>query len=184
LGARSLALIDEFEPFDNLLNDKEERSVWPIQIKSLKAAVARGPAVAAKVRAAFERQRGKDGADLYHMLWGYSKEDLAGGAAAKLVEFLDSDNMDLRVLSIYNLRAITGQDYYYRPEQSAANRFQSVRRWKEQLKEGLIGAKSPIAGKAPTSEPAVKTPAESLPRIPAGEPAPSKVPPPPAPDSR
>jgi hypothetical protein len=184
IAARSLALIDEFEPFDNLLNDDKERSVWPIQIESLKAAIARGPAVAAKVRAAFERQRGKDGSDLYRMLWGYSKEQLAGGAAAKLVELLDSDNMDLRVLSFYNLRQITGQPFYYRPEQSAANRFQSVRRFKDLLKEGLIGPKLPAAGKPlAASEPAVKTPAEPLPRLPAGEPAPSKVPPAPTPDS-
>ena len=183
IAARSLALIDEFEPFDNLLNDDKERSVWPIQIESLKAAIARGPAVAAKVQAAFARQRGKDGADLYRMLWGYTKEQLAGGAAAKLVEFLDSDNMDLRVLSFYNLRQITGQPFYYRPEQSAANRLQSVRRFKELLKEGLIGPRGPAAAKAPPSEPAAKTPAEASPRLPAGEPAPSKVPPPPTPDS-
>jgi hypothetical protein len=183
LAARSLALIDEFDPFDNLLNDREERSVWPIQIESLRAAVARGPAVAAKVRASFERQRGKDGADLYRMLWGYGKDDLAGGAAAKLVELLDSDNMDLRVLSFYNLRTITGATFNYRPEQSAASRQVPVRTWKDRLKEGLIGPKVPPAGKVPASEPAVKTPAEPLPRRPAGEPAPSKVPPPPTPDS-
>ena len=171
LAARSLALIDEFDPFDNLLNDREERSVWPIQIESLRAAVARGPAVAAKVRASFERQRGKDGADLYRMLWGYSKDELAAGAAAKLVELLDSDSMDLRVLSFYNLRTITGATFNYRPEQSAASRQIPVRTWKDRLKEGLIGPKLPAAAKAPASEPAVKTPAEPSPRLPAGEPA-------------
>ncbi|HEV3023519.1 MAG TPA: hypothetical protein VGX76_13690, partial [Pirellulales bacterium] len=165
LAARSLALIDEFEPLVSLLSDKDERSVWPIQIESLQAALARGPAVAAKVRSAFERQRGKDGADLYRMLWGYSKEDLADGAAAKLVEYLDHDNMDYRVLAFHNLHQIAGATFNYRPEQTSASRVQSVRRWREQLKEGLLGSK-------PAAPPA---------KLPAGEPTSTKAVPPPAP---
>ena len=141
LAARSLALIDEFEPFDVLLNDTEERSVWPVQIESLQAALAHGPSVAAKVRAAFEKQRGKDGTALYRMLWGYNKDQLAAGAATQLVEYLDHDNLDFRVLSFYALKALTGTTFNYRPEQSAASRQQPIRRWREQLKDGLIAPK-------------------------------------------
>ncbi len=165
LAARSLALIDEFEPLVSLLSDKDVRSVWPIQIDSLQAALARGPAVAAKVRSAFERKSGKDGSDLYRMLWGYSKEDLANGAAAKLVEYLDHDTIDFRVLAFHNLHQIVGATFNYRPEQPAASRVQSVRRWREQLKEGLLGPK-------PTTPPG---------KLPAGEPAATKAVPPPAP---
>jgi hypothetical protein len=175
LAARSLALIDEFEPFDGLLNDLDEKSLWTIQIKSLQDAIARGPAVAAKVREAFEKQRGKDGTELYRMLWGYSKDNLADGAAVKLVEYLDSDNVDFRVLSFHNLRMITspifnsrpdGPTYNYQPQQTAASRLQGVRRWRNELKEGSIG---------PKASPAI--------RAPIGEPAASKgVPPPPVPD--
>jgi hypothetical protein len=165
LAARSLALIDEFEPLVSLLSDKDERSVWPIQIESLQAALARGPVVAAKVRSAFERQRGKDGGELYRMLWGYSKENLADGAAAKLVEYLDHDNMDFRVLAFHNLHQIAGATFNYRPEQTSASRVQPVRRWREQLKEGLLGPK-------PTVPPA---------KLPAGEPIPTKTVPPPVP---
>src|SRR4029077_3589185 len=69
---------------------------------------------------AFERQRGKDGGELYRMLWGYSKENLADGAAAKLVEYLDHDNMDFRVLAFHNLHQVVGATFNYRPEQTAA----------------------------------------------------------------
>src|SRR5262249_55410707 len=65
LAARSLALIGEFEPFTDLFNDPDERAVWPIQIESLQSALARGPDVAAKVREAFEKQRGQDAGELY-----------------------------------------------------------------------------------------------------------------------
>ncbi len=165
LAARSLALIDEFEPLVSLLSDKDERSVWPIQIETLQAALARGPAVAAKVRSAFERRRGKDGSELYRMLCGFSKENLADGAAVKLVDYLDHDDMDFRVLAFYNLHQIAGATFNYRPEQASASRIQSVRRWREQLKEGLLGSK-------PTTPPG---------KLPAGEPAATKAVPPPTP---
>jgi hypothetical protein len=41
MAARALALIDEFGPFDILFNNSDEKAVWPIQIESLKAALAR-----------------------------------------------------------------------------------------------------------------------------------------------
>ncbi|HEV2972328.1 MAG TPA: hypothetical protein VGY55_20300 [Pirellulales bacterium] len=154
LAARSLALIDEFEPFDKLLNDKDERALWTTQIESLKAALARGPSVAAKVRAMFEEQRGKDGTELYRMLWGYSKDDLTVGAANKLVEYLDYDNLDFRVLSFYDLRTLSGKTKEYYPEATTTNRQAAVRRWRDQLKEGLLGPKAPNAVKPAAVEPA------------------------------
>jgi hypothetical protein len=154
LAARSLALIDEFEPFDKLLNDKDERALWTTQIEGLKAALARGPSVAAKVRAMFEEQRGKDGPELYRMLWGYNKDDLAAGAAIKLAEYLDYDNLDLRVLSFYNLRTLSGKTLDYYPEATTANRQSAVRRWKDRLKEGLLGPKAAPAAKAAALDPA------------------------------
>jgi hypothetical protein len=145
LAARSLALVDEFEPFIDLLNDPDERAVWPVQIESLQAALARGKATAEKVRVAVEKQRGKDAPELYRMLWGYTKDDLLAGEAARLVDSLDRDNLDFRVLAFYNLRSITGATFNYRPEATAANRQPTVRRWREQLKDGLIVPKTPTA---------------------------------------
>ncbi|HEV3416316.1 MAG TPA: hypothetical protein VG056_05870 [Pirellulales bacterium] len=160
LAARSLALIGEFEPFDKLLNDRDERPLWATQIESLKAALARGPAVAAKVRAMFEEQRGKDGTELYRMLWGYGKDDLAAGAANKLVEYLDYDNLDLRVLSFYNLRTLSGKTLDYYPEATTANRQSAVRRWKDRIKDGLLGPKAPSPAKPAALEP---TPSKTAP---------------------
>ena len=41
LAARSMALIDEFDPFALLLNDPDQRAVWPVEIESLQSALAR-----------------------------------------------------------------------------------------------------------------------------------------------
>ncbi len=178
LAARSLALVDEFEPLVLVLNDTDQRAVWPIQIKCLQTAIARGPEVAAKVRAAFEKRHGKEGQDLYRMLWGYSKEQLQGGEAARLVEYLDREDHDdliYRVMAFHNLRAITGVTFNYAPEANATNRQTPSRRWKEQLKEGLIvpkgaaatpGKVAPPADTAPPRAPAAAPPAAPTPDVP------------------
>jgi hypothetical protein len=193
LAARSLALIDEFDPFAALLNDPEQRAVWPIEIESLQAALARGPVAAGKVRAMFEKERGKDGDDLYRLLWGYSKDQLQSGAAPILVDDLDNDSLDFRVLSFYNLQKIVGKTFDYRPEATATNRSQPVRRWRDQLKEGLIVPKGSMASKtqaaaakppaAPTATDAARglEPAAGTPPVPVVPPPATKVPPPPLP---
>jgi len=187
LAARSLALIDEFDPFAALLNDPDQRASWPVEIESLQAALARGPAVAGRVRAMFEKERGKDGDDLYRLIWGYDKDQLQSGAAPILVDDLDNDSLDFRVLSFYNLQKIVGKTFDYRPEATATNRAQPVRRWREQLKEGLIVPKGsapsktqPNVAKTPETPPASDA-ARGL--EPAGGPTPNGNPPPPAPAS-
>ena len=123
LAARSLALVDEFDPFLGLLDDVDQRHVWPTQIESLQSALARGPSVATKVRSTFEKQQGKDGYELYRMLWGYSKEQLQGSAAITLVDDLDHDDPPaFRVLAFYNLKQLTGKTFDYRPEATSSGR--------------------------------------------------------------
>lgn len=179
LAARSLALINEFDPFAVLLNDPDQRAVWPVEIESLQAALARGPVSAGKVRTMFEKERGKDGDDLYRLLWGYNKEQLQSGAAPILVDDLDNEVLDFRVLSFYNLQKLVGKSFDYRPEATAANRAQPVRRWRDQLKEGLIIPKGSVPGKGSiTSAKASESPASGATKglLPTAEPSPNGEP--------
>ncbi len=187
LAGRSLALIDEFEPLVRLLGDAAERAVWRIQIQSLKSALARGPAVAAKVRAAFEERSGKQGDELYRILWGFTPEELASGAASKLVEYLDNDSLELRVLSFYTLVDAVPRHptFSYLPEQTAAGRQQAIRRFRDLVKE-FNGTKSGPAARPPavSGDPPDK-PAAEEPTKGADVASPAKTPPPPpVPDSR
>ncbi len=176
LAARSLYLLDEFDALVDLLNDPDQKSIWDLQIDSVQGALDRSPNTAAKIRTTFERQIGKDGDDLYRMLWGYDKDQLQSGAAATLVDMLDVDNtafsLAFRVVSFHDLRTITGATFNYRPEASAAGRSPAVRRWREQLKDGLI-----VPRGAPPAKPVAESPAGSLPPA-----APPKAPPPPQPE--
>ncbi len=133
LALRGCAHVAYFEPLVKALREKELYNRWyTVFVPELTAAVARGPAIAAQVRNALEKARGESAAELYRMLWGYSREDLiAGGQARKLVEYLDDDKLDFRVLSFGNLREITGLGMNYRPEDNRLQRKQSVERWEK-----------------------------------------------------
>ncbi len=138
LAARSSVYIGQFEPFVAALNDPDQHARWAGHIETLREALALGPGVAEKAREAFLRRRGDDGQALYRMLWGYSNEDLRSGAAQQLVNYLDHDSLDYRVLAFWNLEQITGYGLNYRPDYSAARRQQSVRRWQERLAAGAV----------------------------------------------
>ena len=69
------------------------------------------------------KQHGEQlGKDLYRMFLGYTKEQLQAGEAARLVDFLDSDSLDCRVLAFANLQEITNKTFSYRPEAPTASR--------------------------------------------------------------
>jgi hypothetical protein len=162
LAVRCSGYVDEFEPFVAALNDDGQRTEWPRHIEALKAALARSPKTAALVRQAFEKHRGAEADELYRMLWGYSQADLKDGAAAKLVEYLNHDSLDYRVLSFWNLQNITGLTLFYRPESPAAKRRPQYLKWKERLKDGkIMPAPAPptkaAAGPRPARPPGTET---------------------------
>ncbi len=138
LAVRCSGYVGEFEPFIAALNDADQRTEWPRHIEALRAALARSPQTATAVRQAFEKHRGAEAEDLYRMLWGYSAVDLKDGAATKLVEYLNHDSLDFRVLSFWNLQNITGLTLFYRPESPVAKRRPQYLKWKERLKDGKL----------------------------------------------
>jgi hypothetical protein len=121
-------------------------------MEELRLAVARSPETAAEVRATFVKQRGAEAATfLFRTLWGYSAGDLKTGAAKDLVEAMDNDSVDYRVMSFLTLQNITGAPHHgYRPEDAANKRRTPYNAWKEKLRSGKIvpqGA-GPTKGKA------------------------------------
>jgi hypothetical protein len=146
-AAQCLAQLDQYEPLVSAFSDPDQRAMWPLEIACVKAALARGPNAAVAVREAFEKVRGEDaGKDLYRMFWGYSKEQLQQqGEAAKLVGYLEHDNLDFRALAFMNLLDITEATHGYRPEQPEQTRKQPTRLWQEALRLGKIVPKEKAA---------------------------------------
>jgi hypothetical protein len=161
LAARSLALIDDFQPLLPLLNNDDYDAVWPTLIESLRSALARGPEVSEKVRLGFEEQRGDDGKTLYRVLRGFTKEELLSGAAVELVDLMDNDSLDIRVLAYNTLRtSIPGAvpTFNYRPEGTASNRQQPVRSFRNYVRD-LARVLEKSAG--PAERQPVRPPAEA-----------------------
>jgi hypothetical protein len=139
LAMRSLAHLGNYEPCVAALNDPKEKLFWPVGMEELRAAVARSPEAAAAVRTAFEKTRSGDASALFRMLWGYSVDDLKNGAARDLIEAMDSDSLDMRVMSFSNLVSIAGPGTHgYRPEDPAAKRQRAYNAWKEKARQGKI----------------------------------------------
>jgi len=155
LAMRGLAHVGDFELLVRALDDEEQRTTWPTCIESLRAALGHGAATADEVRAAFEKKRGAEGAELYRMLWGYTAQQLKDGEDARLVDYLSHESLDFRVVSYWTLQTITnrGGDMFYHPQDSPQKRKQAVQKWKERLKDHKIVPTSAAVGPKPSVGP-------------------------------
>jgi hypothetical protein len=171
LTARCLAALGDFEAILRELNDANQYSFWPGEFDALRHAVNHGPEVASKLRQTLNLVRAGDANDLYRMLWGYSEEQLPKGAAEQLVRYLESDQMDIRVLAYLNLTSITGASNFYRPERPPAQMKVAIQNWKDRRDKGAIAYRmppSPLDTYKPMAAPAAElrggTPGTPAPR--------------------
>jgi hypothetical protein len=74
------------------------------------------------------------------MLCGYSAEQIGrtpqqvrSGAIADLIDRLESDSLDYRVLAVHNLAEITGKRLMNNPAAGLTERARDVRRWRLRL---------------------------------------------------
>ena len=57
-------------------------------------------------------------------------------ALAKLIDWLEEDSLDYRVLAVHDLLEITGKRLMPNPAANPTVRKQSVRRWRDRLADG------------------------------------------------
>jgi hypothetical protein len=139
LALESLAQIGEFTDFVPLLRDPTQRiSAWDRYLGILAAAIDFGPAYAAEVQKIFITQHGPPGEVLYRMLCGYSDEQLQMGAAQLLVETLDHEELDFRVIAYWTLSETTGLPLAYLPQDPALKRKPNIQKWQQKLESGQI----------------------------------------------
>lgn len=141
LAIRCLGLLDQYQPFVDALNDEDLRSYWSSLYESLRLGLARSPESATAIRNAVERSRGEQGQTMYRILWGYSPQQLADGAAKQLVERLEHPALDVRVLAFQSLMQITQRNHMYRPERDVKRQKRALLAWQNALKAGEIAYK-------------------------------------------
>jgi hypothetical protein len=143
LAARCQCAIDEFKPLLDDLGNPNFASFWFGEIDSLRQGLQRGPQTATRLRTTIEGLRAADAVTFYRLLIGFSQEQLEKGGAVQLVKHLESEHMEVRVLTFYNLYSITGAQEFYRPEKRPDQQKGALQTWKARLKEETIAYKSP-----------------------------------------
>ncbi len=140
LALRGLATLGDYRPVAEALGSEGlSRPQRDELIDELRAAIARSPEHAERVKEAFLKVNPNDGDLLYRMLWGFNDTDLARGADAQLVGMLIHPDLTHRVLAIWNLRQINaGRSLLYDPTASPADRAAKHRSWEDRLKQGAI----------------------------------------------
>jgi hypothetical protein len=146
LAAKSSTHVGLFEPFIEALRDSEQKSNWRTHIDALRAAMALSPESAENVWKSLVEQRDRQAAaDLYEMLCGYNEEQigrtedqLKSGALARLIDWLEEDSLDYRVLAVHDLWEITGKRLMPDPAANLKERTQNIRRWRTRLEEGEL----------------------------------------------
>jgi hypothetical protein len=146
LVARSSIHVGLFQPFIDALRDSEQKANWKTHIDTLRTAMALSPESANKVWQALADQRGKPAAgDLYEMLCSYSPEQVGqtpeqikSGPLVKLINWLEDDSLDYRVLAVRDLAEITGKQFMQNPAAKLQERTQNVRRWRDRLEAGEL----------------------------------------------
>jgi hypothetical protein len=140
LAMRCLVFVGDFEPMLEAINNPDMRPTSRnVVLNQMFEAVHMGPEPAKQIHATLKTLRKDKGDELWRMFWGYTKEQLDRGEAARLVEYLDHEDLDFRVLAFSNLESITGLNLLYRPEMERGGpRTQAVGRWQQQLESKQI----------------------------------------------
>jgi hypothetical protein len=147
LVARSSIYVGLFSPFIDALRDSQQKwPTWKTHIETLRASMAHGPDSAERIWQSLVEQRGRvAAADLYEMLCGYNADQIGRtpdemkvGALSQLIDWLENDGLDYRVLAVYNLWEITGKQLMPNPAANLTVRNQNVRRWRDRLDSGEL----------------------------------------------
>ncbi len=162
LAMRCLGHVGEFDPMTSALNDPAQKLLWPDYIEHLQSALSRGPEAAVQMRRDLQKDYREATPEMFRLLRGFSKEDLATDKAGMLVEGLNHDLLAVRVLSFWNLKRLTGLGLYYQPEATAAKRRQAVQKWTERIESGQLGGK-PAAKDAADKKSSAAAPDAPLP---------------------
>ncbi len=143
LAAQCGTHVGQFVPLVQALADTQQQSNWDEHIAELRRAMSRSTQTATLVHDTLTEQRGAALADdLFAMLRGYSPEEIGttrdeigSGVTKQLIDWLEHDRLEYRVLAIHNLKQIYGgKTLGYNPVITEPSRQQrAVKLWRTRL---------------------------------------------------
>ncbi|MEM1304062.1 MAG: hypothetical protein AAGG46_04165, partial [Planctomycetota bacterium] len=137
--------VGHYDPFIKALSDQGQQQYWSREIEAIRATMSGSPELAKAVRAALIDFRGEEyAADLYRMLCGFSTGEIGQsvadqqrGVLVELIDWLESDQLDFRVLANHNLEQITNRRVY-NPAASPDRRRRTVAVFRDRLADGEL----------------------------------------------
>ena len=121
-----------------MLNDDRFRSHWTTLIDAARERISTSAEAFEALKSSLAVQDVQRGALLFQILVGYSNPELKLSAAERLVNLLESEFLDERILAIYQLKRITGKDLGYQPDRPSRGLVQD---WKRLWRTGGITPK-------------------------------------------
>lgn len=141
MAAQTLILSDDFSFLvgpTGMLNDDRFRSHWTTLIDAVRERISTSPESFEALKASIAAQDVQRGALLFQVLVGYSSPELKLSAAERLVNLLESEYLDERILAIYHLKRITGKDLGFQPDRPSRG---IVQDWKRLWRTGGVSPK-------------------------------------------
>lgn len=148
VAAQCATHVWQFTPFVQALADTQQQPNWREHVRQLRLAMSRSPEAANLVREALVERRGAAVADdLFEMLRGYSPDQIGNnpdqiktGITRQLIDWLDHDRLEYRVLAFHNLLEIYGgRTHNYNPVNTErARRERSMRTWRQRLADNEL----------------------------------------------
>jgi hypothetical protein len=146
--------VGQFDSSIQALRDPDQHLSWADEIEALRFAMSSSPDLAQAVYEELHRQHRQELADdLYEMLCGYGPEQVGVtpdqwkvGAMRQLIDWLQSDQLDHRVLANYNLEQITGRRNVFNPAGPTGTREKSANRQRARLEDGDLSPTAPLSG--------------------------------------
>tara|TARA_R110002072_G_scaffold11215_6_gene51132 strand:+ start:2110 stop:4800 length:2691 start_codon:yes stop_codon:yes gene_type:complete len=142
LAAQTLLLIGRADVYfgaTGILSTPRHRLYFTEHFQQLRQHMASDAQAAKAIDDAIQQAEQADDEILFELLVGYNNDQLEAGADAKLIEYLNSSSMSVRVLAIENLRDIVGETLGYRPDQeNVARRNSDIKKWQARLRRGDI----------------------------------------------
>lgn len=148
LAAECGTHVGQFVPFVQALADTQQQSSWDSHIAELQSAMSRSTQAAKLVHQTLIEQRGAALADdLFDMLRGYTPaqvgatpDEVRAGVTRQLIDWLEHDRLEYRVLAIHNLKQIYGgKTLGYNPVITEPSRQErAVKQWRTRLADNEL----------------------------------------------
>ena len=131
LAVQISLLCGNWQPLANgFLDDVRMRSHWTPTLNLARQLLAADPSAEVEARKFFTKTYSDIGTDMVDLMCGYPADQLDADAVAKIIQRLESTQLAMRVLAVYQLQILTGKSLGIQPATISRS---GVQQWRREL---------------------------------------------------